>query len=749
MIDFKALQHSGSTDDALRELFQAQPVGDEDRKNLSEEEVEAKEALHENRIKAQDLIESRISEAVAFSLRNHHYYSAVDLAWDGMPINKRLIPLIQYAQGRVDVTSCARELATLDCADQYVKKNDKGEVIDLDMPKFFEVNVNLIRSILSRRVAAQSNKYSNLWPFFKFESRSTQDVNRLKADLTSQRIDIMADQYGFRSACKQNILDMFLYSHSITFPRAPWERDVQWRAEEGMDGNPVMKASVVREGVSFVTPHPSRVFWDLSYPVKSLNSDTGCEFAGYWDIQRWRDVKHNPDFFNRNEVGFGQTTLNKLSNHSTYFNQYYSQITPPRMPEDDITEGNDRKNIVGYYSTQDDDTSVITTEFFWKIIPKDWGVGDYPFPVWTHIKVAGDNTVVWAKFLPSNPCAVYSFNESDHRVLNNSVAHDLMPYQDQLSNLFSELLETIKADLFSVAVINTDVFPDTKDGKAVLAEFRDIMEGGKYSTGTHVLEASFGKLEELGIKTDPSNVFKVVRSSPNNQIGDIFRAITTLISTAERMMALSPQELGQPAPRETSATEVQIIANTTESVYSYISDSIDEGRAAMKRICYESMISLGKSEVTLPVKNRYPDAILEQAGITEITRNGTGGFDALIDKSFLIHDYAFNSRDGAERTSNVQAANTLVQLMGTLQLPQIAQRLGEDKLFSIINAIFRLSGAGVDLNLEASTDSPIDPSQQALPQVVAELSQVIEELAADVDALKGGGQPQSQVPVAQ
>ena len=161
-----------------------------------------------------------------------------------------------------------------------------------------------------------------------------------------------------------------------------------------------------------------------------------------------------------------------------------------------------------------------------------------------------------------------------------------------------------------MAVINSDIFPDTDEGAKVLEDFRNTMAGKNFYASTHVLEASFQKLRDLGIDPRSDNVFKVVRSSPSTALTTIFQSIQNLLATAERLMALSPQEQGQPAPRETSATEVTIINNTTESVYNFISESIDEGRAAMKRICYECLIAKGASEVYLPVVNRYTDDVI-------------------------------------------------------------------------------------------------------------------------------------------
>ncbi len=61
-------------------------------------------------------------------------------------------------------------------------------------------------------------------------------------------------------------------------------------------------------------------------------------------------------------------------------------------------------------------------------------------------------------------------------------------------------------------------------------------------------------------------------------------SVTQLLNLVERLLILSPQELGQPAPREISATEVTEIATTTQAIYSFISEGIDELRGGLRNV---------------------------------------------------------------------------------------------------------------------------------------------------------------------
>src|SRR6266550_2927913 len=196
MISFPALKSVGTTNERLREIFTAKvPSADA---VMMEEERKAATELADKRKKFEDHINQRLMEHVNFNLKNYQFYSAVDLAWEPPPLSKKIFPLVLYSQNLIDTGACASQLASLKCADEFVKKDEKGNITGIDPPKFFDVSINLVRSMITRRHAAQRNKYNNLFPYFKYESRSTSQVGKLRADVMSQRSDIMADQFDYR-----------------------------------------------------------------------------------------------------------------------------------------------------------------------------------------------------------------------------------------------------------------------------------------------------------------------------------------------------------------------------------------------------------------------------------------------------------------------------------------------------------------------------------------------------------------------
>lgn len=775
MVDFSILARFNSTNERLREIFTAEapPTKTTIPKNETKE-GKALRLKQERKLK-QDIgyrqqmereIRVRVDEGVVQSLKNYQLYAAADLAWDSSPVNKFTMPLIMYAQGKVSVQTAATSLQGMKGGSDYIKKDDKGQPISVDLPKFFECNINLVRSFVTRRVAAQSNIFSNLYPFYKYEPRTTGLVGKCRADVLSQRMDIMTDDYAYREHDEQCYRDAFLYGHCVDFPRASWEVEKQWVLKEVDDGmenktapedNSDLEAQVVKEGVSFINPHPSRVFWDNNSPLSSINTDTGCEFIGFWDIVRFRDVMNNTSYFNTEKIGWSTRFWGMggiYLNYKAYFDQFATTIIPPPG----FTQGatldpageNDRKTNIGVYSVDQQDASLLQANYFRKLIPKEYGIGDYPFPVWVRFIVASDATVCYAEFMPSTPGAYLGINENDSKQVNISVAHELMSYQDQLSNLFTDMLMIVQGELFKAIGINTDCLEKTQVD-AIRAHFK----GTNWSASPLVFEFSLKKMEEL--KFDPSNVVTVTETRIGQSLTAIFEAMAKLISMAEKLMAMSPAEQGQPAPREISATEVNEIASTTTSVYSFISTAINRFRSAKKRMLYESLLCCGEAQIKCPVMDRYPDKVIKDAGF-ESLENEKEGFVSSIgvnrhtvigSKRKLIHDYIFTSRDGNERAVNSQAANTLVQLVGQiLNVPAVLAATGKEKLYEIFNEIFRLSGAGIDLNLQLKPgeDNAIGPDQvKQFQQVVQQMQQAMQQLATAVQSDTTFIQQQKQV----
>lgn len=707
MVNLEILKKYGCTQDRLRQIFTCEDMESPDwsiKQGFTEE------------------IESRIYEGISWSAANAEPYMAADLAWDSQIVNKTSIPLMLYAQGKISMSECGDKLGQLGCADEFCERDETGEIKNINIVRLYEVSMNLIRSYVTRRVAAQVARFNNLYPYFKYEPRSTSLTAKCRGDALSQRVEIMVDQFGMRHNSTQYIRDMFMYGHTVVFPRESWTRDVQWRKARNEFGETEELESIVtREGVEFINPHPTRVFRDLSAPLAGVNTDTGPQWLGYWDVVSYGSIKDNPEYWNIGDVGYESTLFGLYNQYQQFFSYYYPPSvlrwpSPKAAAKSVFTPfQNERTSNTGIYSAADIDKGVFLTNLFMKVNPRDRGIGNYPFDVWLRLVVASDNTVVFAEFLPSVPAVYGGLNENDSRVVNNSMAMEIMPYQDQLTNILSQMLLNMKIGLTQIWAVDKDALDEgTRD------YIETAMQAGDYYVNPKLLMYSGQRMGDLGL--DTKNFVNVVQADMGNTINQSMQAINQLLGIVERMLVLSPQEVGQPAPREISATEVQEISTSVESIYSFVSEGIDEMRAGLKKMLYEHLVACSTSEFDVPIKNRYSTSVIEDAGFTpsdeDYDTSEPMARNVLGTPATLVHEYLFSSRDGPERAINVKSAETLTNLLGQiLQIPPVIEAVGKRRLFDIINEIFRKSGAGFDIKLELeegeAAELPMEQPDQA------------------------------------
>jgi hypothetical protein len=712
------------------------------------------------REKVEERIRSRIREGVYFNIRHADMYMALDMAWDSQPIQKEMMPLMMYAMGRLKKSDCIRELGKV-CDDvskfcEMGTGEQKQTVKDINVPRLYETSINLIRSYLTRRVAAQVDRFE-IFPYLQYEPRGVSPTAKLKADALSQRVEIMSDQFNYRHQGAQFCRDMLLYGHTVLFPS--WQRDIQWRRkrlgrdfdipyERSQTGIPENIETVVeREGLEFTNPHPTRVFYDVSSPLSGLNTAGGPSWVGYWDIKRFQDVADNPDFFNTEKIRYSQHYRGLLQEHGPFFSFYFDPCVL-EMPSPDSpfsASYNDRKNNVGVYltGTGDKDKGVLLTEYYEKVVPKDEGFGNYPHPVWIRYVVASDDTVVFAEPITTTCAAVYQgYNEHDGRLVNASMGHELMALQDQMQNILSQLLLTLRTNLFKIWLINKEALDEPS--RQYMEKVSKAMD---FYVEPHILWASMAKdRDELGIDFD--NIIKIIESNTNVEIERSFAAIRELLNLADRLLLISPNEAAQVAQRETTASEIVQVANTTNAMYNFITSGINEARSAQKMMIYEALITQSTQPLRVPVVGRYSPKVVEEAGF-EIEGTSYDLSDPRKRKMVivgtmesLIYEYNFSSRDGQQRPSKTLEAQTIMQLLAPiLGNERLAQRISQEKIDELLNLV--AYNLGFDLKITEEDDEETQQGGQGMPtfeEVVGQVMQNTQMLQQIVQAIQGGGQ---------
>jgi len=728
---------------------------------------------HKLRKKWENRIESRIHAGAVWGLENFQFYGAADLAWDSNLISKELIPMALYSQGKIQAKDFAEQLKAIspEARAKFVSTNEKGD-LEVSIPEFHKVTVSLCRSLLTKRVGSLVARYAKLNPLFNYEPLGTSYVARLKGEVLSQRVEMISNAYGYRHELGQAIRETLMYSHILEFPSSVWDKQTGVRKKvrsEAFDTSDTsvfsIESYVSREGIIHKRPHPTRTFWDMAHPLASINNDTGVTYLGHWSPTPWRDVGQNPHYFNKERIEYDTSFATKLVGYKNYWALYAanSPINFPNYAKDsDLWSSNDRERMAGVYSSggtentseTDGDTSILLTEYFEKVIPNEVGLGSYPHPVWVRLVVAADHTVVYGEIVPYTPATYWAYNCADNKILNNSFIHDAIPWQDQMSNMFSAMRARQLASLIKLITCDIDQIKD----EATLKKLREIVGGEDLFARPVWIEHKGVQDAEMG--RDPSKIISIQEATALGDPTADLRAIMAVYALAERLLGTSSNESAQSEPRTVSATETATIADSVNISLNFMGQGIDEAIVAKKRQLYEAFMALGESRVKVPVASRYLDSTIKAAGFEVVPEEEEAGktenyaadephrVTVLGDKVALEYDYLFSSRDGTERPINAKAAEILVQLLQPLGQSGVLEKAGTEQLYGLLNAILRLSGAGVDFKFEPKEGEndalPGDPKEE-LDAVVQQLLGALEQMKGELDQVKSAvGMPPTQ-----
>lgn len=718
MNDPKVLAKHGCTPESLRTIFIAEIAqGESPEQVVIDATTPDADKLPKTkggiRRKWESKIRARLYDGISSNLRSARPNQAVDLAWDAPPIQKFTIPLLLWATGKIKIEQAYASIAA-DApaqADKFFRKTPGNgkEIISMNEHRITDISIDLMKSYITRRHAAMDALWSNLWPQLKYDPRGTDDVALLRGDALSQRVDIISDAYNYRHFFSQCRRQMLLYGWSIAFPRAAWDRQVSWRFKPTNTGeeSEETESYVTREGVDFVNPHPSRIFFDLSAPLANINTDTGPTFLGYWDCVRWGSLMDpSTNFFNLDHVFITDTWAQLAGGYPDFFAYYFDPCVMkwPACDGVDPTIWNERNVNIGRYTAQARDVGVLVTHYFEKINPLVEGLGKYDADVWIHLTVAGDCTVIAGEYLPSLPGAYGAVNWNDGRLANQSMGMALLAYQDQASNIMSSMLMQLRTSLIQLWLIDKDSLESD-----IVEQFKKSAADADWWVERKVLIYSATKLRDLGIM-DPGSAFKVVQAQVQNVFDSGLKALAQLLNLADRLLILSPNELGQPNPREVSAREVSDIGASVQAMYAFINQGPREQIAAFKELIYDSLICCGTQNFRVPITKRYARSVVKRAGMEippDIVLDDGQEFipintPIMGNLKNLVYDYYFDSRDGSERVQNTQGATVVMQLLQSiLQIPPLAQSMGSKNIMDMANLVIRMSGAPVNFQFDA------------------------------------------------
>ena len=288
------LEKAGVTTENLRKIFSAEKLAEKPQSLL-------------------DQISSRVKDGVHRTMREARLWWAIDRAYD-VPFRQTAHTLVEGLMSKkIDdtrVNEIARDWGLTHLLVPEVDKMGKAccwpgtrdPKMKLSLPTFTQIYLPLVQAYSKIRWAKLFSDIDQV-PLYKYEPLKLTNKNKLKCEIITDRVDTMTTQMGYRSDEKASIFQMLQYGHCVNYPMERWYTESQLNANGDEE--------IVREGIRWAIPHPSKMFFDPAHRTSTLNTDTGCEYGGYWNVNRWRDVRLNKSYFNTNKVNFGASDPRK------------------------------------------------------------------------------------------------------------------------------------------------------------------------------------------------------------------------------------------------------------------------------------------------------------------------------------------------------------------------------------------------------------------------------------------------------
>lgn len=730
MIDPKVLALSGYDPEKLRKKFQ--PDGGE-----AAWDPKIKELI--------DLTSSRIREGVNRNLRNARWYWCIDQACDvsQQQVSTTLAKGLISGGGREqpNLMSVVKDWGltsmltpAMDPITRQPMTDSAGRpMMKLELPTFFNVDVPICPQYVKIRWATLVEQRDQS-PFLKYEAQVPSRENHLRTQIITWRGERMTQDMGYRADFRQEILTMLKYGTALVFAKEPYYRDVQLRQIQNDKGEKTLDPVVVREGIRNDIPHPSRAFIDLAHRVLTVNTDTGVQYAGYWDIHRYGDILTNKRYWftaaeKESGKAVGSMSWIEHSAWDLYTTMYPCTITMPDALWDANSQRSDvdRSSEAYRYTYTKHDQGTVVAKLYQKINPKQFGLFDYDAQIWWCFHMINDRTPILIEPFCYNPVRACPYDADQNLWRISSMVTDIIPYQDQLSNLFSQFLLTIRRNLVNIIWYNKDAV-----GPEVIERLNRM--GKELYTDLNFVPISFRDMSYEPTAGEPQNLFRPVAFAYGN-VSDIMQGISTTLDMVERILGFTAQETGSTARHVQTAEEIKVNQTYTSKRVALTDSFIDSSIQAWKEQIYAGFMAYGDDLVMAQVADLdgASKEALDNMGF-EIEEGDGKTYGVIGPKSALTVSAFASDREGVRRGDDAQLAMGLMQFAQTVfSVPQVVDAMGTEGIVDAFNTIAQFSGLPKNVKIR-----PPSKERQQLQEAAA-AGGIPPEMAAAAAAAGGGG----------
>lgn len=662
------------------------------------------------------LIRDRIQSGRDKNLRDHRIWFAIDMAYEA-PYAQTTPTLVQHVIGGLDGKATYEQALTagkewgLDLANFFcdVKGADgKARKVPF-VPSFFKILIPAVKSYVTIRQAKLFTDRNQI-PLFKYEALKSTEQNRVRCEIITDLVSAMTQNYGYASVLRNAIFKTLLYGVTLQFPEEIWHIEEQ-EDESG-------KKFTVKEGLRYHQPHPSRFFYDLTHGLDTFNSDSGCEYSGYWSVRKYGSIMDNPLYYNTDKISYGRNWFD-----SSISGRYFQTIYPCQMtlPVAGPMREADREQRAAFYNKDNYDDAVFLTRVWMKLVPKRWGLGNYEHPVWFAFDVASDDTIVWAGPCAYSPTLYCGYDADEMRDRNSSLALEIIPFQDHLGNILSQIILTAKQNLANLHFFDKNIIDQTD-----IERFQNANE--MMFRGLNFAPVDSIKQQRAGLNT--ANAITPVTLAKMST-AELTATMWATLNMMERMLQFSAQEVGSAASHQQSAQEIKAISANTSTRAAYTGTFIDDFIDAWKRQLYDANQAYADEEFASQVSTDIPDLdaklrdmgfSLDDTSTTDKKRGVKGTKQELQLEGFA------STRDGPDRGDDAQAGTVLMQTIQAVAGNQaLSQSVGPKALLELLTQAARMAGAPRDFELRADNEGQVAAEIKAMQEQLAQMAEQIQQ----------------------
>lgn len=779
MIDLDILKECGISAETLKKTFSLQKQ--EDAKATWTQMLENGDESQKQKVgRLLKRIESRIRQGRDYGIQHYRVYEAIDDAWNA-PLNQ-VTPSMLWSliDKNVSPEAAMEKLKSWGIrAEDYIreipdpKMPEKSQRV-VEIPAFIQPRVSLAKNYTEIRWATMTNERKAV-PFFKYEPAISNQVTQMRCEVITARVEEMANQYNYRELDKQMRLRLLKYGTQFSFPSECWsweeqlvEPDSGYAGVEKNDGlerteyeNASDEASaagetytgtasvdgvvdltekkkryveaVVKEGVNYHLPHPARTYRDQAHWASSFNTDSGGRFAGYWKVMRIKELRECRNYWNLDKIRISTGTDWYTPGRGIFENVYPCAMTFPScagQASGGVGE-KDGERIIGdgYYTSTMEDEGVLVHNYFEKLNPKENGIGDYDYDVWFRFVLAGDGTVIYCEALPYCPVGYVGYDSDESNVVQSSMVLEIIPWETQLTNLFSQYIMSVIQNCYNITQVDTDVVD--------MATINNLGKIPNLGNLTAVLKFSGKELEKRQVNARALYSERL----PVLNTQEIAQAMKTVLELCERLLVMSPQEMGQAASHEQTREEVRVVSQSSSSRLEFTGAAMEPWTERIKRINYEGLMAYGQDEfyAQIPSDPEFQGdegkAALEALGFTyegmekETGRMTVGASLSRLKKmrggkTAIPYDKFVANRDARDRVNEREEAQAQTAFIDrVLSNPMLMQATGPDQGIAMMNRVARGLGFPRDFKLVNAMND-----KQMLQQNNEELMQAVQQM---------------------